>query len=645
MIKKKFISAMTSELSDQVKNETDGKMKKMIVKEVAYPGNPYLDPETPASPYWEKTREAIIDIINTDDEYAEYRQYVDQSENNDFYEAIVLLYLGEEYYGDEDIDLTTFGPLIDNAIQTVLASIAAYDSAADPSGENKPAGYDTMNDYLETLIDDYILDDSEEGKNQDIVDMIESIKSEYMDADTIIGYLEGHKPYTDFMGAFKDGKKEFAVNKDNVYFARAVGEAIDGFAFDKILSILKGKGWGALIDILGEDIVEEIFDASTDAYSDGLLAVVKDIEDGKVESDTYTTSISVSVNAPTILKGMYDKYAEKFEKKIAGNGIYEYAKNESLQKLVGTDWFAMAVGYDASKVNGKTGNTGYYFKDFTSYYEAMLDTIILYDNAMCYYNKCTDDEMKEVKKSLTKEFREFLQNISSLSDKIAAGQPIVGSYTLNDLIAKADALKNVTDSLGTSLPTERLKPIIDNVKGILTGLGHGDLPLGYTLSDLEVLSEKLENAVNAMNESEYETANASFTSFISTAMDKFSEIIEELDTNGTIAGRPIDSIMEKIGFVNRIYTQYKARFEAIISALADAGLGSFDIEADTEKMEDAIFGREVDDVYNVDSVVDTLKKKLTSTGKTGYDASGRYIIDQYSKTINGKDAVLERNFY
>ncbi len=348
---------------------------------------------------------------------------------------------------------------------------------------------------------------------------------------------------------------------------------------------------------------------------------------------------------------MYKNYSEKFVDTIKNNDIYKYNENASLKKLVEeTDWFSVLVGYDPQRVNDATGVTGYYFKEFMDYYTSMLDVFILCDQALCFYNteNCTDEELILVKKSLTKDFVTFIKKLEELPDNIENGRPIVGSYTLSDLIAKVDSFKTVVDSLGgTSVGgyEDAIKSVIDNVKQILTNLGEGDLPNGYTFDDLDALCDRLNDVINGMNTGDYDSANASFEILINKSISKLAAIIDELDSDGTIAGRPLDAIFSKIPIINEIYSQYEDEFKDIISAIADIDIDSIDISVSLEKFEDIIFGRE-ENIFNADTVVNIIGSKFTPSAKSVLDTTnGKYIIDKYSKSIIDHTASLERNFY
>ena len=481
-----------------------------------------------------------------------------------------------------------------------------------------------------------------------IVDMTPDDRHAF--AQKIVSFLDSYDPFVEFMNSFKNKDEFFKVNKDNIHFVTAVGEAVYGFDFNEILTILRNKGYGDIIDFLGEDIVEDMFVAAKTDYWAGLEPVINAVKGDNVERQ-YTTRLSITINVPLILHGIYEDHSDKFVNAVENNPIYDYDHNDSLRKFVNINWFNLAIGYDPSRVNEATGVTGYYFKDYMDYYTSMLDAFILYDQALCFYDRqnYTDAELIEVKKSLTKDFVTFVKKLEELSDNVENGRPIVGSYTLDDLIARVDSLKTVVDSLGGTPVAgyeDTIKSVVDNVKQILTDLGQGDLPNGYTFDDLQTLCDRLNAVIDAMNTGDYESANASFETLINNSISKLASIIDELDTDGTIAGRPLDAIFSKISVINEIYSQYEDQLKDIISAIADMDIDSMDISVSLEKFEDIIFGREEENIFNADTVVNLIGTKITPSTKNVLDTSnGKYIIDKYSKSIKGYTATLERNFY
>ena len=562
-------------------------------------------------------------------------------------EANIISFI-RDYFAGESSDSITNDPDVKALIDSVKAGFLTEIKSADPA-------------KIKEIVDGYIGPMSDDEVDELVADSADaSLIATYIAGltpeerielkNTVSNFLKEYKPYADFMKAFETKADTFEVNKDNAHFVRAVGQAIYGFDFDEILALLKGKGFGKLIEFFGEDVVKDMFVASKKEYWEGLEPIINEVE-ASGEKAYYTTSMNVTIDVPTVLRGIYENRADSFKNKIKFDEIYDYNQNEALKKLVNIDWFNVVLAYDANRVNEATGVTGYYFRDYMDYYCSMLDILILFDDALCFYdNQNYDDtELAEVKKSLSKEFLAFLDKLQSISDKIENDQPIYGDYTLQGLINKVDSLNDVVDSLaGTPLESQsaNIKNVIDKIKTMLVELGQGDLPNGYTLEDLNTLCSKLENTINGMNEGEYDRINATFKDLISSAMQRLDAIITELDEDGTIAGTPVDSIISKISIINSLYNQYAGQIKKVISALAEADLGSLNIDIDAEKFEDIVFGREEDDVFNIDSVIDLVKSKLGTPGENGYDDENQvYVVDQYSKTVKGNTISLQRKFY
>lgn len=473
----------------------------------------------------------------------------------------------------------------------------------------------------------------------------------------IVDFLESYQPYITFMNAFKNKEDSFEINKDNVHFVRAVCNRISGFDYEEVINTFGSNPQISMLRrVMGDAWLESIFDSAVGSYWRGLDPIVARIENeilttpDNVSTDRYTTSMTVTINVPSVLHGLYNKYADVFRNKIINSGIYDYDQNNALQQVVNLDWFDMAIAYDPSRENAATGATGYYFRDYMEYYCYVLDTIILMDEAMCFYNRqnYTDAELVEVKKSLTDEFQALLDNFGNLSDRIENGMPIVGNYTLEDIIDKVDSLNTIADALGSAPMNASglLQNAINSIKGILEGLGEGELPLGYTLDDLNALCTKLSDAIDAMSTGDYDLANQNFEGLINSAIGKLGDLITELDQDGSIAGKPVDQIMSKIAALNKLYIRYKAQIKDIISTAAGIDFDSIQAEVDSERLLEILFGRETENIFNVDSVMDTVADKLTPNGETGYDeVTGIYVIDKYMKDVNGNSVSLERNFY
>lgn len=474
-------------------------------------------------------------------------------------------------------------------------------------------------------------------------------------AEEVIDILNQYPPYVNFLNSFKNKTGKIIVDKDNVGFVEYVGDVINGFDYEKIRTIMEEKGWGSIFEVLGEDVVEEIFVGATESFwssitnSTSEIRAAMELDPETTETREVSTILNVSINVPSVLHGLYNNVEAQFKQNLKLEEIYDYNLNVSLQKLASVDWFDLAIGYDPERIDEAAGVTGYYIRDFMDYYCRMLDVVILYDAALCFYDRenYTDEELVVVKKSLTKEFMVFLENLENLSAKIENGEPISGEFTLEDLIDKVESFKGIADMIGSSNAIgSGITTAVDSLTEILEGLGEGNLPNGYTLEELETLSARLQSTINALNENDYNKANRDFSLVINTAMSKLSAVIAELDEYGTISGKPIDNIMSKISVINGIYVKFKSQFEDIVSKIADANLGDAQISVDTEQIENMIFGREEENVLNVDTIINAVKDKLGITGTSGYDAvNGKYIVDKYSKSMQGNNISFERNFY
>ena len=483
---------------------------------------------------------------------------------------------------------------------------------------------------------------------QDVIDYFGTFS--YPADDTLLASrinssLNNYDVYTDFKNEVLT-QNVFTVNKATAPFAKAIGEAVYLFSADDIRQRLQAKGFGPIISLLGTAKFDEVFATSKNVYYRRLESIIDRVVNNNL-TQAYTTSLNV--NIPMILEGIYENYALKFKQKIENNRIYDYDQNTALQKLVNTDWFDMVIAKRApGYAEASKDATGYYIRDYMDYYSLVLDTTILFDEALCYYNADRYDEAEFIliKKSLTKDLLRFLDKLQSLSDSINNNDAIIGSYTLQDLINKVDSLNNIADSAGGAAGSA-IRTVVDKIKSILEDLGHGNLPAGYTLADLNVLAAKLETVINGMNESEYDLVNDEFNELISSAIDRIDSIIDELDQNGTIAGKPLADIFSSVSALNNFYNNYSQQIEDIISAVADADLGSIDVNVDLERLVNIIFGREDENnIFTIDSIIEAIKSKLGTVTKQGYDAgTGVYVIDQYSKTFGGARITLERKFY
>ncbi|MBQ4515718.1 MAG: S-layer homology domain-containing protein, partial [Clostridia bacterium] len=612
-----------NEILSIIKNDTgfknsiidadDATIRKMLVGAVAEPGKVYNDNDSTyetMSASAKKVRDAVVDIVKNDPEYAAYK---DEIETLHAYEAIIGRYVTgrnliagirvtqdklamidavvikviEKYFSsDENAMNSDLSAIIDSAIidlakkyvngeeivegnedsdaqikeiieKNIIAFIKDYfagNSSLANDAEIKAFAESIKTEFIEkakkvdvATIKQPIIDFVTDKNNADVINsfvvdnydsIVDSVDNEfiqnyintiseeeakdlvkkYANVDMIVSHitaltpeqrvelakkivkmLDTYKPYTEFMKAFKEKKDVFEINKSNTHFVTAVWEAIDGFDKEEIIEILKEKGFGTVIELLGGDeAFGGIFEASQKTYCDGLKPVIDEVVASPDENVKayYTTKMNVEINVPLILRGIYETYVNDFRDNIKLNEVYDYDKNFSLQKFANIDWFNIVIGYDENRKeanSGISGATGYYIRDYMDYYCAMVDMFIIYDDALCFYNteKYDDEKLVEVKKSLTKEVLNMLDKLNNLSDNIEQGKPIKGDFTLQDLINKVDSVKAFLGGNAASGPMASIVPVIDNMKNILTNLGEGNLPNGYTLDDLTLMTERL----------------------------------------------------------------------------------------------------------------------------------------------------------
>jgi hypothetical protein len=152
--------------------------------------------------------------------------------------------------------------------------------------------------------------------------------------------------------------------------------------------------------------------------------------------------------------------------------------------------------------------------------------------------------------------------------------------------------------------------------------------------------------IDGMSAGDYDIANQTYAQLINSATGKLGALITELDQDGSIAGKPIEQIMSKIAILNKVYIQYKEQIKDIISTAAGIDFDSLETEVDSDRLVKILFGRETDNIFNIDSVMDAVKDKVTPNGAAGYDqAKGIFVIDKYMKDVQGNSISLERNFY
>lgn len=539
-----------------------------------------------------------------------------------------------------------------------------------------------INDYLDAnpdsmLDDEFISDYIDSRSDAELTDLVLT----YADADTIADYIEKIKAddaangtnklqefidstidmlnnmavYNDFMDCFIKKYDSFPVDKDNVQFAKGVSDAIRNFSYDDIEQILRNKGYGTLIDIVGADDFKDIFEESQTEYCTGLDTVTAQVEADSSVSTSYTTSMSVKLNAVKILNDMFDKYKDKLITKLSEKAPYYYESNADLRSFAEDVEFSDLVDYDAAKADET--HSGYSIKSFMDYYDFVLDKLIVLDKALLYYGDLTDDEYRVFKHDLAEDIATVINRFDQMIKDIENGDEIAKGKTLDDVIAKINSLKTVADSLGgTKLDgyTEQMKTIIDDVNNILRRMGDtGELPLGYTLDDLLRLSAKLRELIQNLSDEEYERFNTEASDLIARACNKMFDIITELDKDGTIRGTSLDDLVSKVSFIDRFYKKYNDKIDSMVhkfaESVADRTLDGSTIEKylDSKRIEEILVGKDVknDDIFNLDGAFNIIVPRIEGL-KTDNpsDIEEKTYVDTYKKSSGDNSLKVSRYF-
>ncbi len=455
--------------------------------------------------------------------------------------------------------------------------------------------------------------------------------------------LEGYAPYTNLLKAFETKKETFDITSENVAFASALADEVEDFTYDEIKPYLENKGYGPIIKLMGKeedgsDVFEGVFTESQEEYVTGLRTKVAGIRADNTVKTNYTTSLSVELDVVSILENMYSKVTDEALKLFAGNEVYLYDENEALKRFVNIDWFHVFIK--------ETADGRHQINDFFSMYDAMLDTFMLVDDAICWYGDPANypaSDYEAVKSELASDMTAYIDAVINIVDQITTGQAIGGKYTINELIEKVQDLNNIAGALGDSSIAgyaDTISTLVDTMTNILTNLGQGNLPGGYSLETVNKLCDKLKAAISNLDNDQYETVNKQANSLIKKALKKLDVMLDELDKDGTIRGKSIDSIIAKFSFLEDIFDQYGSKIKNIISVMANADLGETDIDIDSEWMVDIFFGADDDNRFTADNLIEIAPDKLKTTVNDYTDtADETYIVDYYQ--VKSGDASLK----
>lgn len=623
-------------------------------------------------PYADSVKAEFIDDVKNMD-VSEIKDYIINYVKNPSNETVVREFVNDNYVTIKDYIIAN--RVSDETVYNYIDKMIC-DKASTIDGS-------IINDYLDanldSMIDDEFISDYIDSRSDaELTDLVLT----YADADTIADYIEKIKAddaangtnklqefidsaidmlnnmavYNDFMDCFIKKYDSFPVDKDNVQFAKGVSDAIRNFSYDDIEQILRNKGYGTLIDIVGADNFKDIFEESQTDYCTGLDAVTAQVEADSSVSTSYTTSMSVKLNAVKILNDMFDKYKGKLITKLSEKAPYYYADNADLRSFAEDVEFSDLVDYDVTKVDET--HSGYSIKPFMYYYDFVLNKLIVLDKALLYYGDLTDDEYRVFKHDLAEDIATVINRFDRMIKDIEKGDEIAKGKTLDDVISKINSLKTVADRLGgTKLDayTEQMKTIIDDVNNILRRMGDtGELPLGYTLDDLLRLSSKLRELTKNLSDEEYERFNSEASDLIARACNKMFDIITELDKDGTIRGTSLDELVSKVSFIDRFYKKYNNKIDNMVhkfaESVADRKLDGSTIEKylDSKRIEEILVGKDVknDDIFNLDGAFNIIVPRIEGL-KTDNpsDIEEKTYVDTYKKSSGDNSLTVSRYFH
>lgn len=284
---------------------------------------------------------------------------------------------------------------------TIISLVKSYIS--NPANENE------LKTYISKFIESESLNVQFVTDNRDLInDALSAMDlSGYIDTDAIVDYvgnlsaenkaafaktvyskLSAMTYYTDFINSLFN-KESFEINSNNLPFVQGVNEAIGKLDYDTMMSQLGNSQLETLIDnaekIFGEGFIKKYFDQAKTDYYEGLKAEIDKVKADSTVTTSYTTSLSITVNiVKDIMRPLYDKATEVTADKLAGQTALKYSENQYFKYLVeDRDLLTeMLSGSDAAATDELTG---YKLKGELDYYNFLLNTLIIADDAMCWY--------------------------------------------------------------------------------------------------------------------------------------------------------------------------------------------------------------------------------------------------------------------
>ena len=472
--------------------------------------------------------------------------------------------------------------------------------------------------------------------------------------------------YKKFINCFKNKNATYNINQDNIHFMMAVAQAIYSYDVDGALGLLNNGALNNLINKVPQikTTVDELFTNAKTDFLNGVEDIKDKIDNDSTYNEDYAMSLGMELNIAKMLELYYDKAQQELVEKLQTKAPYYYDNNQYLREFLEMNAFDMMISYDASKDESSVcgTNSGYYIKDFMDYYDTAYNNLVLFDKAILWYGghghtpAITPEEVAQIRKDILDDFISGIDKLQSFLENLDSGDAIVGSYTVKDIIAKVESLKNLSgDAVGSKVP--QITTIIDNVCTILEKIDGGEVvAAGYTMDELASLTDKLSLAVEKLSKEEYDAINKELSSAIEKAVTKAEEIINELGENGTILGKvSLDELFGKVDFINNIYLKYESKIDSLINKLASSGTignagGAVQDKIDSEYWEDIVFGNDDYDRFNLDDVFDYAAPHLdgirVESPDNWYDANAggnkRFVVDEYSVKGGNTKVTIDR---
>lgn len=207
-------------------------------------------------------------------------------------------------------------------------------------------------------------------------------------ADKIYLSLQSNADYTKFMNQLLKGDS-VEVNKSNASLAAAISGAIRGLSFESIIGFIDNAGINKLMDVVGTEFVENLYNDMLKDYCDGLDAVITEVKESSDASykKSYTTSLTLEMNVFTVYDKLYEKAIDKSIEKVENAGIY-YNENIYLKFLVEHNVLDYILNGDLSLADGDF--SGYSLKAELDYYDYLVMLLLVGDDALTWYGDEVD---------------------------------------------------------------------------------------------------------------------------------------------------------------------------------------------------------------------------------------------------------------